>query len=292
MKRIRRILRWLILATFVVVAIAWLVGSSFLRPSNHTVSPPPKNLPCEAVSFLSESGSEIHGWFVKTEQAKGAVLLLHGSGGDRTSMLSRVRFLRKAGYSCLTIDQRCNGESIGTARTFGWLESLDAIAAVQWLHQHEPGLKVVVIGSSLGGASALLAKEKLSADAIIAEGVYGTLREAIWNRVDNRFGGIGANLFSPLLSVQVPLRLGLNIDEISPAKAAASCCCALFVIHGENDRHAHFCEGKEIYEACPHQFKQLWCVKDVGHVDLHKAAGTEYERRVLNFIDSAFHETK
>jgi fermentation-respiration switch protein FrsA (DUF1100 family) len=31
--------------------------------------------------------------------------------------------------------------------------------------------------------------------------------------------------------------------------------------------------------------KQLWFVPKAGHVDLHKAAGAEYESRVLAFLE-------
>ncbi len=201
-------------------------------------------------------------------------------------MLSHARFLRRANYACLMIDQRCHGESLGDSRTFGWLESRDAISAVAWLRHELPGLKIAVIGTSLGGASALLAKYELNADAIVAEQVYGSLRKAIWNRVRNRIGNLGADLFSPLLTIQVPLRLGVEIDAISPVKAARSVTCPVFVIHGENDRHADVEEGLAIYEACQNPSKEFWRVPDVGHVDLHNACGSSYEKRVLAFLDA------
>ncbi len=291
-------MRWLrrailVLALLVVVALgaAWCTGSSLIHPSHHLVGPPPKDLPCAEVQFHSGSGAEIHGWYVAVPHAARAVLLLHPSGGDRTSMLSYARFLKTAGYAALLIDFRCHGESTGDLRTFGWYESRDAISAVAWLREWNPGAKIAVIGTSLGGASALLAKGELQADAIVAQSVYGDLRTAIWNRVEMRFGSWAANAFAPLLTCQVPLRLGLDLDQVSPIKAAAFTKCPVFVIHGTEDRHAHLREGRAIFDACPSSQKQWWAVQGAAHVDLCTYAGTEYQRRVLAVLDGALRRT-
>ena len=285
MKWLRRLFITVALLAVAILAAAWFTASSLIHPSNHVVNPPPADLPCEVVSFHSGSGAEIKGWYLPLEGAHKAALLLHPSGGDRTSMNGYARFLRKAGYACLMIDFRCHGESTGDLRTFGWHESKDAISAVAWLRQKNPTAKVAVIGTSLGGASALLAKGDLHADAIVAQSVYGDLRKAIWNRVDMRFGSSAADHFSWLLTCQVPLRLGLNVDDVSPAKAAAFTTCPVLVIQGTEDHHAHIEEGRAIYEPCPDPRKQWWTVKGAAHVDLLTFAPQEYPKRVLAFLD-------
>lgn len=275
------------LATFATGALvsAWFVGSSFLKPCNHVVNPPPADLPCESVQFQSGSGADIHGWFVDAAGHSAAMVLLHGSGGDRTSMLRRARFLHAAGYMTLMIDFRCHGESVAEQRTWGWRESRDATAAVAWVRNRFPGIKVGVLGTSLGGAAALLAKKELGSDAIVAESVFGDLRKAIWNRVDMRLGSLAADCLSPFLSMQVPLRVHVNLDDVSPVRASSSVPCPVFVIHGERDRHACIDEGRAIFDACPNPGKQWWEVKSAGHVDLCRDQGAEYEQRVLAFLD-------
>ena len=284
MPRYRRAIALLLGLALVSGVVLWLIGSSFLRPSNHTVAAPPSDLPCETVRFHSGSGADIVGWFVDAPARRGAVLLLHPSGGDRTSMNNRARFLHVAGYATLRIDFRAHGESTGHERTWGWYESRDAISSVQWLRQRLPNTKIAVLGTSLGGASALLAKADLRADAIIAEAVFGDLRKAIWNRVDMRLGSFAADLLSPLLTMQVPLRTGINFEGISPIKAAPAVHCPVFIIHGEQDHHAHLEEARAIFDALPNSQKQWWQIPRAAHVDLCKFAGADYEHNVLEFL--------
>lgn len=271
----------------VAVCVAWLVGSSFLAPCNHAVDSAPRDLLSEAVSYQSDSGAKIGGWFFPADKPHAAILLLHGSGGDRTSMLTRARFLHSAGYASLSIDFRCHGESSGDYRTYGWKEARDAIGGVVWLRQRLPGAKVAVIGTSLGGAAALLARNELKTDALVVESVYSTLDQAVWNRVEMRVGAVMADCLSPLLSVQIPLRMGAAPADVSPMLAAATVRCPLLVIHGAKDDHAHLSEGRAIFDASPSKAKQWWEVPDAGHVDLCRLEGEKYQRTVLAFLSEA-----
>lgn len=275
------------MGTGLVTIVPWLVGSTFIAPCNHTVDPPPGDLPCEVVKFHSGSGADIHGWFVEADDAHAAVLLLHASGGDRASMLRRARFLHRAGYAALSIDFRCHGESISDVRTYGSRESLDAISAVEWLRQRMPNTKIAIIGFSLGGAAALLAEDRLHADAIVAESVYSDLRKAIWNRVEMRVGAVGADCLSPLLTMQVPVRMNLSLDSVSPSRSAARVPCPVLVVHGALDHHAHVAEGRAIFDACPSPKKEWWEVADAEHEDMCRHEGDIYERKILAFLHRA-----
>ena len=81
-----------------------------------SVAPPPAALGASEVTFPSESGSTIHAWYSRGVPGRGAVLLFHGVGADRSAMLGRALFLHALGYSSLTIDFQAHGESAGEHR--------------------------------------------------------------------------------------------------------------------------------------------------------------------------------
>jgi fermentation-respiration switch protein FrsA (DUF1100 family) len=53
------------------------------------------------------------------------------------------------------------GETPGTAITFGLRESADVVAAIAWIKKEAPARRVGVLGCSQGGAAALLALQPL-----------------------------------------------------------------------------------------------------------------------------------
>ena len=164
----------------------WLAGSVLSASANQTVGNLPSDLAGTSVQFPSTSGATIHGWFIKGKKGAGAIILMHGVRANRLSMLDRARFLSHAGYSVLLFDFQAHGESTGEHITFGYLEGMDAQAAVSFLRSKAPDEKIGVIGVSMGGAAALLASPPLDVNALVLEMVYPTIDEAISNRLTPR----------------------------------------------------------------------------------------------------------
>lgn len=85
-----------------------------------------------------------------------SVLMLHGLGGDRSSMNAVAEaYLVPHGYVVLTVDARGHGASGGQSSLVGPREITDYAAALQWLRLR-PGVadrKVGAFGVSLGGGS-------------------------------------------------------------------------------------------------------------------------------------------
>ncbi|MEZ5305422.1 MAG: alpha/beta fold hydrolase [Verrucomicrobiales bacterium] len=281
--------RWLkrtgITAAFclgVGVGISVYLGQQLIAPAPSSVGPPPPELGACSFSFASKSGSTIGGWLSEVPDARGSVLLLHGIRSNRRSMADRALFLREAGYHTLCIDLQAHGESPGDHITLGFLESKDVAAGIAFLREHHPDLPVAVLGTSLGGGSALMVAPEAQADALIVESVFSNVETATANRLEIRFGKAG-RLLAPLLTWQIRPTLGVDPAELSPLAAAARTSPPTFVICGSEDRHARPAESRAIYSATKGP-KEFWAVEGAAHIDLHRFAGLAYERRVTEFL--------
>src|SRR6266480_5718789 len=160
------------------ISVGWLLA----HPVQTRIGNPPADLNAEPVTFASDSGANIHGWWCPIQNGRGTVLLLPGVRANRLSMVDRARFLHRAGYSVLLIDFQATGETKGDRIAFGWKESRDANAAVNFVRHIDPTARVAIIGSSLGGVAALLATPPLRVNALILESVYPTIEIATRNR--------------------------------------------------------------------------------------------------------------
>src|SRR5262245_29106199 len=259
----------------------WLTGSYLTRPVNHPVGALPNGLTGRNVEFRSASGGMIRGWLIPGRKGAGAIALMHGYRGDRTQMIDRGPFLNNAGYTVLAFDFQAHGESPGKYITVGYLESLDARGAVEFLRQVAPGEKIGVIGFSMGGVASVLAYPPLQVDAMVLEMVYPDILSTTANRLDI-YLGIWARAFAPLLTKQFPLRAGIDDDDMRPVTRVGSINVPKLFIAGEQDMHTRILESRALFEAASEP-KQL-CVVDAAHVNVHKVAEEEYERRVLGFF--------
>lgn len=258
------------------------IGWALAAPVQAKIGSAPSDLGAEPISFKSESGALVKGWWCPIEKSKGSVLLLPGIRANRLSMVDRARFLRRAGYSILLIDFQATGESKGDHITFGWKESRDVLAAVSFIRERQPATKIAIIGSSLGGAAALLAIPPLKVDALVLEEVYPTIEIATRNRLENYLGPLGGYTASLLLR-QLHSRLGTSANDLRPIDHISSANCSVLMICGEKDRNTRRTDTQMLFDEARSP-KQLWIVPKAGHVDLHRAATAEYEERVLAFL--------
>ena len=195
------------LAGMVLGAIlVWNIGGELVAPANCAVGGPPASLHAENVEFPGARGTNLHGWLVRGQPGQGVVLLMHGIHANRRALVTRAELLSHAGYAVLLFDFQAHSESPGKQITFGYLESRDATAAVDFIRQQFPGEKIGVIGISLGAASALLAKPPLPVNALVLESSYPTIYQATADRLANRLGWLG-RLATPLLTCQLKPRL-------------------------------------------------------------------------------------
>src|SRR5207245_7017049 len=133
--------------------------------------------------------------------------------------------------------------------SFGYLESRDAAAAVDFVHTRLPGERIAYLGVSQGGAAALLGRSPLPVQALILEAVYPTLRGAVVDRIAIRLGGPLARLLAPLLLLQVQPRLGVSPDAVAPIDGIRRVRAPLLLIAGEQDRHTPVEESRRMFDA-------------------------------------------
>jgi uncharacterized protein len=263
-------------------ALILAVGWALAAPMQKHVGQPPSDLGAQTVDFKSESGAVVEGWWCQIADSRGTVLLLPGIRANRLSMVERARFLKRAGYSILLIDFQGTGESKGDHITFGWRESHDVLAAVNFIRKNNASGRIAIIGNSLGGAAALLATPPLKVEALVLEEVYPTIEIATRNRLENYLGPLG-RYTAPLLLKQLHARLGISPKDLRPIDHVKDIRCPVMIIGAERDRNTRARDTQMLFDQAPSP-KQLWMVPNAGHVDLHRAASAEYETRVLAFL--------
>lgn len=279
-----KLLGGLLLVLLVLGLMAsWQAGGYICAPWNRRVKLP-DNLAVEKVTFPSNSGSTIHGWLAGSNSNRAVVILQHGIREDKSSLVERARFLVAAGYAVLLYDFQAHGESVGSKMTFGYLESRDAQAAVEFAKARFPEKPIGVIGLSLGAAAATLAQPALDVRALVLEMMYPNLVDATKDRLEMKLGPLG-RLLSPLLTAQLKIRTGCTVDDLCPLAFVDKLAAPKLILAGTEDRHTKINESEEIYEhaAEPKEFIRF---EGARHEDLLAFAPEHYKTVILKFLDA------
>ncbi len=254
--------------------------------------PQRRGLRHERVSFPTEDGLTLRGWFIPaagaTQRGQGrrlpTIIAGHGYPADKANILGHVLFLHPR-FNLLLFDFRYFGESEGTYTTAGILETRDARAAVDYLLRRGDvdGERIGAIGFSMSAAAFLMARSP-KIKAIVAESPYATLSDLI----EGQFGFLPALIRPPLANLTAlyaRLLLGVRVSEGAPVEAVRDLKTPLLIIHGETDsqipvRHAH-----RIAASADPATTEIWIVPNADHGMPHALQPKEYEERVLNFFE-------
>jgi pimeloyl-ACP methyl ester carboxylesterase len=284
--RFRRLLICIAILLFIGFAAAWVFGSLATQP--HVAAVPPPRPPGRVVHLIATDGVQLEGSFWPGAHDDGpAVLLLHGINSSRASFTNHALWLNSLGYSVLAIDLRGHGGSEAVPRSFGLYEARDAAAGLAFLRSDAPNRRVGLVGTSLGGAAALLGDDgPLPVQAMVLQAVYPDLRRAITNRITRVVGRPLAVLGEPVLSFQSWPRYGVPPSRMAPIAGLSRFHGPVLIIGGTADSNTTVADTLALYHSAPGP-RSLWLLNGVGHAATGSIFTAEYRRRVQDLFESS-----
>jgi pimeloyl-ACP methyl ester carboxylesterase len=276
---VRKIVLAIIACILVGMSGLWFMAGQLSAAAPLPVGPPPQDGSFEDVGI-----DGVHGWYIQGNENHKCLLLMHGVRSSRREMVGRARLVKEHGYSALVIDLQAHGESPGEEITFGYREARSAKRAVSFLRSEKKCETVVALGRSLGGAAALLGHEPLAVEGYILEAVYPSIEKAVGNRLQMRVGPLGKYL-APLLYRQIPMRWGIELEDLRPAQAIRRIRSPVLILNGTEDRRTTVQDAVELFGNAPKPKTLVW-VEGAGHTDLFEFNRALYGEVMLRFLDS------
>ena len=273
-------------AALALLAYVLLLPVASAIPQVHKHREPiasPPSRAYEPVSLRASDGIELRGWYVRSQNG-GAVLLVHGGGGDRTGALRHAELLRRHGYGVLLYDSRGRGESEGNHNRLGWGWEKDVAGALAFLRAR-PDVDPARIGG-LGlstGANVLIevAARRKDLRAVVSDGATARSFADDWNL-------LGADPTTPVIwTMTAAVRVlsgsapGEPLEELVPKVSPTP---LLLIASGLFQNEAEF---NRLYAAAAREPVELWELADVHHTAGVRELPREYERRVVGLFDRA-----
>jgi pimeloyl-ACP methyl ester carboxylesterase len=235
----------------------------------------------EEASFATRDGVTLRGWFVPPKNGV-VVILVHGLGGNRASLLPEAELMVRHRYGVLLSDSRASGESGGVVATWGVREAFDIAEAVRFVRARPEVRQVALLGFSVGASAVVrAAANDPSVGAVVLYACWPSLREEIAHKAGN---GNRLAAQAALFGFRVS---GTDIDAIRPAQDLAHSRQPLIFVSGGRDEDTPPAVMDQLF-ALASEPKQLWRLPEVGHGGYYQAQPAEYEKRVIGFLDHAF----
>jgi len=309
-KRIRRTLYALLLIFLLMNTVAWFHAYKFTHfdssakyktqgPSNLTwllkiktiflgiSNPRPENNTVPRVAYETiklNSNKLIECWLIKSNQHRGTIVVFHGYGGDKSSMLDKAYEFSNLGFQVLLVDFMGSGGSEGNQTTIGWMEAAEVKTAYRWLDSLQEK-NIILFGTSMGAVAIMkaMADDSLKPAAIILECPFGTLLET----VQTRFRSMHIPVFpmSNLLVFWGGVQNGFNAYNHQPVKFASSIHCPTLLLYGEKDEKVSKKETDDIFRNLEGP-KKLVIYPLAGHSDYLVRYKSKWSNDIAGFLNT------
>jgi uncharacterized protein len=283
--------RGLIFAVLLALAFAVLVSlraisyellSDFHADLQPILAPLDKDLEGIRVVDLAAAGAPPLTAFFRAPSNGRIIILLHGTGADRSQLLPEARMLARHGFGVLSLDWPGHGESGGTIQ-WDEPERRALTRAIDWATQ-APGAgprQVGLLGFSMGAWIALqVASSDERVYALALTGAFADVKDLLVQQ-GGRWGALSSGvalLTARLRGMRYWERRSEDlIGRLSPRP--------VLLIAGTADRLVTPSMTQRLYQFA-HEPKSLWLVPEAGHGEYAAVAPVEYERRLVQFFST------
>lgn len=217
----------------------------------------------------TEDGITLHGWFAPADSPIATLVISHGNAGNLSHRLYLVRALQRRDFNVLIYDYRGYGRSEGSPDEAGIYA--DGRAAFDYALT-QPDIdpeRIILFGSSLGGAVAVDVATQRPAAGLILEATFSSAKDV-------------ARVAYPFLPVHFFLKTQLNsVEKINGVRTP------LLMLHGNRDSIIPIGLGRKLYDAADGP-KEFYTIEGADHNDTWLVGGEAYFNAISRFSLALF----
>jgi dienelactone hydrolase len=256
------------------------------------------------VRFTARDAVGLRGYLVPPEQPgepRFSAILVHGLYRSALEIEDPGRMLRDLGGEALLLEMRNHGGSDRARPTFGLDESLDVLAAVEWMRSRPDAADrpLVLFAVSLGTAAAALAAPGIPGlAALVLDAPMESLRGTA-ERMVSRFPAdvpVLSRYWRSAILWSAGRLGGLPLDAVDPRAnlARLSPQVRVLMIGAGDDWRMPPESVRALFESLPTdpERKELWIEPAATHGKVWVAAPDEYRARLRTLIDSVVAPTE
>ena len=223
--------------------------------------------------------------YLNKENPKKVAILCHGYRGTaRRDFSGGAVEVINLGYNVILIDERAHGASKGHSITFGVREHKDCLSWVNYAkNRFGDDIELVLIGISMGGATVLMASDKVSNAKIIADCPFTSPKIMLKETV--RQMGLPVKLVYPLLNLSSIIYGHTNLNKVSIYDSIKNTTNKVLIIHGDKDSIVPHWISHDLYNAYPNKIRyELFPNADHGMSYLIDKP--RYQKIIKEFLDN------
>ncbi|AMB99940.1 hypothetical protein AWM75_08140 [Aerococcus urinaehominis] len=227
--------------------------------------------------------------YIANNQATGVVVLLHGLGGTKKTLVQQMKTFYDLGYSVLAYDQANSGGNQAPYNTYGVLESQDCLAVLDYVHSQYAPAQTILWGESFGGATATMAAgqagdqlDYLILDCPMSDGFQ--MIEKVFQQIEDQTG-LPTAFLTFAGNIMMRAKLGTSFAELASQPYAAKIQVPVLITVGADDEVLRPTMSQDIYDSISHDKKELVKLPGYGHCEFPIRQPDQYQDLIATFLN-------
>jgi len=235
-----------------------------------------------------KSNKKIECWYLNKDSSakaatiKGTIIICHGYGGEKSSMLDKAAIFDSLHYNTFLIDFMGCGGSEGNTTTIGFKEAEQVKTAYEYLTSKGVN-NIYLFGTSMGAVAIMKALKDydLKPTGIIIECPFGTM----YQTVEARFKNMNVPPFpmAGLLVFWGGVENGFWAFNHNPTDYAKHITCPTLLLHGGKDKNVSRKEIDNIFANLAGK-KQQKIYELAGHENYLNKYKSEWTEDITKFL--------
>ncbi len=280
----KRLLPLFVAALAIILSAAAYGGWRWVRPKLRADPEIGPDDGLEEVYFRSKDGIRLRGIWMPGRSGYPSVIVCHGYSRNIAEPWQVALWLRETGYNVFVFDFRGCGKSQRAFTTIGAKETLDVLAAVDWLKRRQPG-RIAVYGISMGAISALMAaSHNPDISALALDSPFARLDEVVSQRLRQLLPG---RWLLPMGHLSVRLGEVWSRSRVALVRpidyAGLIATCPVLIIYGDEDSLVPLSHPEELFASISGP-KEIWAAAGSRHAMARHDYPLEYRQRLESFL--------
>ena len=239
----------------------------------------------EKVYLTTKDRLKLEGWYFKSAIApKGTVVMFHGHGNKKSSVMTEAEGFRQLGYNTFLLDFRAHGSSEGNTTSIGFYETEEVKLAYDFVK--DKGEKNIVLwGISMGAAaiSKAMYDYPLQPAKVILEMPYASILEAAEGRI--KMMGLPAEPLAALVIFWGGIEHGYWAFNMKPVNFVKKITQPTLLQWGRLDPRVQQAETDAIFNNIAATKKDLVIYESSGHESLCEKENAKWMKSVDQFLN-------
>ena len=222
------------------------------------------HFPFETIHLLTKANLSIESWYMPVDSPRGTVILFHGLGANKSTLLHQAYEFYLFGFNVMLVDLRAHGNSSGNVTTIGFRESEEVKLAYEYILK-KGERNIILYGISLGAV-------------VIAKAIYdfnllpsGIILEMPFDSLEKLFGKRGEMLgfpeepFGTLVTFWASIERGFNGFNQNTSLYAEKIKCPVLMQYGASDKIVSVKEINSVFKHIASADKKLVRYENADH---------------------------